>query len=32
MARVLPGYDWNELDGTHPVFQTFFSVDARRTS
>ncbi len=28
MARVLPGYDWVEVDGSHPVFQTFFSVDA----
>jgi len=27
MERVLPEARWREIDGSHPVFQSFFSVD-----
>jgi len=26
--RVLPGYQWEEVRGDHPIFQTFFEVNA----
>jgi hypothetical protein len=28
MRRVLPASRWVELDGTHPVFHSFFEIDA----
>ena len=28
MARALPEYEWLEIDETHPIFHSFFDVDA----
>jgi len=27
MRRVLPNWHWMQLDGTHPIFHSFFEID-----